>query len=83
MALQILVNFQNEPVTYDVVMQEDNVYHLRLNGDRNACTHNGRYIPGKILIRKKGKIWISDMDNYNDLIEALTREISTFRNTAA
>ena len=30
------------------------------------------------LIRKKGKIWISDLENYNELIAKLTTEISNF-----
>jgi hypothetical protein len=77
MALQLSVHYQNLPVTYNVVMQEDNIYHLKLND--NTRNHiNGNYIPEKIVIRKKGKIWISDMDNYDELIDALTREITSF-----
>ncbi|HVK98153.1 MAG TPA: hypothetical protein VM368_10050, partial [Flavisolibacter sp.] len=63
-------------VVYDVVMQEDNIYQLRLHNSQNSF--DSEYIPEKIVIRKKGKIWISDMDNYDELINALTGEISTF-----
>ncbi len=80
MAFQILVHYRNNPVTYNVSKQEDNVYHLRLqeNGEQNASQKNEDYIPRKIVIRKKGKIWISDMDNYDELIDKLTAEITSF-----
>lgn len=77
MALQLSVRYQDLPVTYNVVMQEDNIYHLKLN-DTTQNHVNGNYIPEKIVIRKKGKIWISDMDNYDELINALTKEITAF-----
>ena len=76
MALQILVNYKDCPVTYNVVMQDDDIYHLRLSGNERRT--NGEYIPEKIIIRKKGKIWISDLDNYNELVNALTEEIIRF-----
>jgi hypothetical protein len=76
MALKIIVNYRDLPVTYNVVMQDDDIYHLRLNGRENNI--NGDYIPEKIIIRKKGKIWISDLDNYNELVNALTKEIIQF-----
>ena len=80
MAFQILVHYRNNPVTYNVSRQEDNVYHLRLqdNGEQCVTLNNDDYIPQKIVIRKKGKIWISDMDNYDELIEKLTSEITSF-----
>ena len=77
MALQLSVRYQDLPVTYNVEMQEDNIYHLKLN-DATQNHVGGHYIPEKIVIRKKGMIWISDMDNYDELIDALTKEITNF-----
>jgi len=76
MGIQIAIQYKQAPVTYDVTIQEDKIYHLRLNGE-NHCK-NGDYIPEKIVIRRKGKIWISDMDNYDELISSLTNEIIQF-----
>ena len=76
MGVQIAIQYRNAPVTYDVTVQEDKIYQLRLQG-QNRCT-NGDYIPDKIVIRKKGKIWVSDMDNYDELINSLTSELVLF-----
>jgi hypothetical protein len=76
MGIQIAIQYREAPVTYDVTIQEDKIYHLRLNGN-NHCK-DGAYIPDKIVIRRKGKIWISDMDNYDELINSLTNEIIQF-----
>jgi len=81
MALQILVQYRNQPVSYNVDKEEDNIYRLCLNRDR-ANRRNEEYIPEKIVIRKKGMIWISDMDNYDELVNALTREIISFNKEA-
>lgn len=76
MGIQIAIQYRNLPVRYDVTIQEGKVYQLRLcSGNRDA---RGEYIPEKIVIRRKGKIWVSDMDNYEELIETLTREINQF-----
>jgi len=75
MGIQIAIQYKDKPVTYDVCIQEDKIYHLRLAG---STVRNGEYIPEKIVIRKKGKIWISDMDNYDELIHSLTHEIIQF-----
>ena len=76
MGIQIAIRYRDTPVTYDVTIQEDKIYHLRLNGENHSPS--GDYIPDKIVIRKKGKIWISDMDNYEELIHSLTAEIRQF-----
>ena len=78
MALQIQVDYHNLPLSYHVIMQEDHVYHLRLNDQLYTNSKDCEYIPEKIVIRRKGKIWISDMDNYDELIQALTEEIAQF-----
>jgi hypothetical protein len=74
MALQILIHHHNQPVTYDVHRQESDAYILRLNSGR--CTINGEFIPDKIVMRRKGKIWVSDADNYGELVQMITQEIS-------
>jgi hypothetical protein len=76
MALQISIQYHNRPVTYDVTIQEEEVYHLRLN--KNQEKKKGDYVPEKFFIRRKGKIWISDLENYNELVDTLTKEIWSF-----
>ena len=76
MAIQISIHYHNMPVTYDVTIQEDAIYQLRYRGENNKP--NGEYIPQKIVIRKKGKIWISDQDNYDELVSSLTNGIIQF-----
>ena len=75
-----MVQYHDEPVIYDIVMQEENVYHLRVDESHNRDADE--YIPHKIIIRKKGMIWISDNENYPELINALTEEIATYTNTS-
>lgn len=74
MALQILINHHNQPVAYDVHRQESDAYILRLNSGR--CTINGEIVPEKIVMRRKGKIWVSDADNYGKLVQLVTQEIT-------
>jgi hypothetical protein len=82
MGLQILVTYRGTPVTYDVVMQEENVYQLRLNESASGATQENSSIPAKIILRKKGMIWVSDSDNHEDLIQALAHEINTLSTNA-
>lgn len=74
MGIQIAIQYHDSPVRYEVTIQEGNVYQLRLSSSNRDA--NGQYIPEKIVIRRKGMIWISDMDNYEELISLLTHEIS-------
>ncbi|HWJ89913.1 MAG TPA: hypothetical protein VNR87_02315 [Flavisolibacter sp.] len=76
MALQINIQYRDQPVTYDVTIQDEEIYHLRLNGRGNK--KNGDYVPEKVIIRRKGKIWISDLENYGELVDSLTKEIWSF-----
>jgi hypothetical protein len=76
MAFQLNIEYRNRPVSYDVTAQEESVYLLRLIS--NGMDKNGDYIPEKIVIRKKGKIWISDMDNNSELANSLIKEIIQF-----
>ncbi len=76
MALKIMVQYKDAPVVYDVTKQEDNVYHLRLYNQQNNSGDG--YVPEKMIIRKKGKIWISDLENYHELVNSLTAEITQF-----
>jgi hypothetical protein len=76
MGLLISISYNDQPVTYDVTLHEDEIYHLRLAQRQERGNEN--YIPEKVVIRKKGKIWISDLENYNELVGKLTNEISNF-----
>jgi hypothetical protein len=76
MGLLISISYNNQPVTYNVTLHEDEIYHLRLAQQQR--TGNKNYLPEKMVIRKKGKIWISDLENYNELVGKLTSEISNF-----
>jgi hypothetical protein len=76
MALQITIQYHDRPVTYDVTAEEEGIYILR-----NAFPQPGfakDYVPEKLVIRRKGKIWVSDAENYQELVNALTREICSF-----
>ena len=77
MALKVMVQYKELPVIYDVTRQDDDVYLLRLHDDQNNSGDS--YIPQKMVIRKKGKIWISDLEDYKELVGALTAEISQFK----
>lgn len=74
MGLQIIIQHNGSPVVYNVTTQENEVYHLRLFESNDPK----EYIPEKIMIRRKGKIWISDNDNTSELIGALTEELRSF-----
>ncbi|MFL5772296.1 MAG: hypothetical protein ACJ75F_04005 [Flavisolibacter sp.] len=72
MALQIVIHYKGSPLTYHVTVEEEDVFLFRLqNGQQNHLT----YVPEKLVIRKKGKIWISDLEDYNELVSSLTKEI--------
>ncbi|RYY66118.1 MAG: hypothetical protein EOO12_05145 [Chitinophagaceae bacterium] len=76
MGMQIVVDYQEREVTYDVTTQEKDIYQLCLS----TCTPgSGTYIPSKINIRRKGKLWISDLETaYRELVSALLSEITRF-----
>ena len=77
MALKIMVHYKDLPVVYDVTRQEDDVYHLRLIEQQNNSGDG--YVPQKMIIRRKGKIWISDLEDHKELVNSLTAEITQFR----
>ena len=77
MALKVMVQYKDAPLIYDVTKQEDDVYQLRLHNQKN---NNGDdYVPEKMIIRKKGKIWISDLEDHRELVDSLTAEICQFK----
>ena len=76
MALKIMVQYKELPVVYDVTRQEEDVYHLRLQQIKDNSGDD--YFPEKMTIRKKGKIWISDLEDYRELVNSLTAEITQF-----
>jgi hypothetical protein len=75
MGMQIVVDYNQQPVTYDVTAQEKDIYRLCLSDSTPA---GPSYIPSKIHIRRKGKLWISDLENYRELVAALLAEIMLF-----
>lgn len=72
-----MVHYKDAPLVYDVTRQEDDIYHLRLHGQEENSGDD--YVPEKMIIRKKGKIWISDLEDYQELVSSLTAEITQFR----
>lgn len=77
MALKVMVQYKDAPLIYDVTKQEDDVYQLRLHNQKN---NNGDdYVPEKMIIRKKGTIWISDLEDHRELVDSLTAEICQFK----
>lgn len=77
MSLKVIVHYKDAPLVYDVTRQEDDIYHLRLHGQESNSGES--YVPEKMIIRKKGKIWISDLEDYQELVSSLTAEITQFR----
>jgi len=77
MALKIMVQYRELSIIYDVTEQDSDIYQLKLHGDKVPSGDN--YVPQKMVIRKKGKIWISDAEDYPELVTSLTKEISQFR----
>ena len=75
--MKIMVRYKDAPLVYDVTRQEDDIYQLRLHGQQDNSGDG--YVPEKVVIRKKGKIWISDLENYHELVNSLTAEISQFK----
>ena len=77
MALKVMVQYKDCPIIYDVTKQEDDVYQLRLHNHAN--NRGDGYVPEKMIIRKKGKIWISDLEDHRELVSSLTAEITQFK----
>ena len=77
MALKVMVQYKDAPLVYDVTRQEEDIYHFRLHGQEGNSGEG--YVPEKVVIRRKGKIWISDLENYQELVDSLTAEIAQFR----
>lgn len=76
MALQITIRHRGQNVTYDVTIQEEQVYTLCRKSKQT--NNSGEHIPEKLLIRRKGKIWISDLEDHRELVDALITEINQF-----
>ncbi|GAB4092154.1 hypothetical protein [Flaviaesturariibacter terrae] len=77
MGMQIVVDYNDRAVTYDVTAQETGVYRLCLSD--GAANRGEGYIPSKINIRRKGKLWVSDLENYRDLVALLLLELLRFQ----
>ncbi|MBD0294400.1 MAG: hypothetical protein ICV84_04230 [Flavisolibacter sp.] len=76
MALQIVVSYRDQPVTYNVTTQENEIFYLRLQNGKKRTGSD--YVPEKIIIRRKGKLWVSDTETYEELVQELTRQITMF-----
>jgi hypothetical protein len=72
MALKVVVNYKASEMIFDVIKQENDVYCLRKSGSPDSGKD---YIPQKIIIRRKGKIWISDVENHIELMGLLITEV--------
>ncbi|MFL5788653.1 MAG: hypothetical protein ACJ748_11415 [Flavisolibacter sp.] len=76
MALKVSINYEGENIIYDVESTQEEVYIFRMcNYD---SVQNRGSIPQKLVIRRKGKIWISDAENYQALVNSLTEEVKAF-----
>jgi hypothetical protein len=76
MAFQLNVEYRNHPVCCDLTAQEESVYLLCLTN--NNTDRSGDYIPEKIVIRKKEKRWVRDMDNTSELANFSIKEMILF-----
>lgn len=73
-----MVQYHDRPLTYTIEAQHPDVFQLHLSELKR--THKEDYVPEKIVIRKKGKIWVSDADSYGELTEVLAAEIMKLGN---
>ena len=73
MALQVVVRFEDRPVTYQVISDEKNIYRLLLH--ESTPGYADGLMPSKINIRRKGKIWVSDLEDDNALVQSLMCEL--------
>jgi hypothetical protein len=76
MALNISINYEGKDITYEVESTQEEVYILRMTNDSEK--ENKGKVPQKLVIRRKGKIWVSDAENYTNLVNTLTSELKTF-----
>ena len=70
----IETEYKGKPVRYSAATEDGDVFHLRL--ESNNGTSNKDYVPEKIVIRKKGQIWVSDLEDYEALVDNLIAYIS-------
>jgi len=76
MALLIAITYRDKPLVYTVANPGREIYVLRMQDPQQTSTKE--YLPEKIIIRRKGKIWVSDADECRELIDLLTAEILNF-----
>jgi hypothetical protein len=77
MGLQLAIQYNNQPLTYDVTPQESEVCILKLaSAYSGVATTNGDFVPMKVVIRRKGKIWVSDQESCQEIAQALMDEIN-------
>src|SRR3954465_435905 len=56
MAFNISINYEGKDITYEVESTQEEVYILRMTNDSEKV--NKGKIPQKLVIRRKGKIWV-------------------------
>jgi hypothetical protein len=66
-------------VFYDVTRQQEEAYYLRLFEQQISSGEN--YVLQKMIIQIKGKMWLSDVEDYRELVSSLTPEITQFGRT--
>jgi hypothetical protein len=78
MSLQITICYHDQQLSYDVTVQQEEAYLLC----KAEGTASGKeYIPRKINIRRKGKIWVNDVETHPELVDLLIKEIIQFNTT--
>ena len=70
----IETDYKGKGVRYNASSEDGDVFHLRL--ESNNGTSNKDYVPEKLVIRKKGQIWVSDLEDYEELVDRLIASIS-------
>jgi hypothetical protein len=65
----IETNHNDKPVRYQASSEDGDIFHLYLQSENER--NNDAYVPEKMLIRKKGKIWISDVEDRRELVDKL------------
>ena len=75
MALQTTIHYHNQPLTYEITIEEEDVYIFRLH---EQWSTRREHIPEKLVIRRKGKLWVSDVEDREELVNALIKEIESF-----
>lgn len=75
MALQLLVHHDGQPVTYQVISEGESIYRLLLDPSHP----DDGTLPSKINIRRKGRLWVSDLEDDDALVQSLMSELDKWK----